>query len=191
VSREPPIEITLGVAIPKGERQRWLVEKVVELGVRRLVPLSTERSVAAPTESALARLRRAVIEASKQCGRNYLMEITPGQELAEFVRAPSGDLRWIAHPGGEPLSAIIRRTIFVECATGSASAFPRCHLAIGPEGGFAPDEIAAAQAAGWQLVELGPRILRVETACLHLVSIISMLRELQASSASGAPPPPS
>src|SRR5262245_41249970 len=65
-SRELPMRLTLAVALPKGERQKWLVEKATELSVTCLVPLITERGVAQPTDSALARLRRAVIEASKQ-----------------------------------------------------------------------------------------------------------------------------
>ena len=75
ISRELPLDMTLAVALPKGDRQKWLVEKLVELGVTRLVPLITERGVAQPVDSALARLKRGVIEASKQCGRNKLMEI--------------------------------------------------------------------------------------------------------------------
>ncbi|HEX5102258.1 MAG TPA: RsmE family RNA methyltransferase, partial [Pirellulaceae bacterium] len=63
VSRELPLELTLAVALPKGERQKWLVEKLTELGVTRLVPLVTERGVAQPTIGAVDRLRRSVIEA--------------------------------------------------------------------------------------------------------------------------------
>src|SRR5487761_1185914 len=76
IDRELSFELTLATALPKGDRQRWLVEKAVELGVRRLTPLVTERGVAQPTDKALTRLRRAVIEASKQCGRNRLMEVS-------------------------------------------------------------------------------------------------------------------
>ena len=65
VNRELPCPVTLGVALPKGDRQRWLVEKAVELGVTRLIPLETARSVAQPNAKAIERLRRAVIEASK------------------------------------------------------------------------------------------------------------------------------
>src|SRR5262245_31749149 len=70
ISREQPFSLTLAVALPKGDRQKWLVEKATELGVTQLVPLITEHGVAQPVESALERLRRSVIEASKQCGRN-------------------------------------------------------------------------------------------------------------------------
>ena len=76
VDRELPLLLTLGVALPKGDRQRWLVEKATELGVARIVPLLTERSNDRESPAALDKLRRAVIEASKQCGRNRLLEIT-------------------------------------------------------------------------------------------------------------------
>ena len=83
INREPRVELTLAVALPKGERQKWLVEKLTELGAARLVPLITERGVAQPVDAAVARLSRAVIEASKQCGRNRLMEIAPPREALE------------------------------------------------------------------------------------------------------------
>ncbi|MEO8496758.1 MAG: RsmE family RNA methyltransferase, partial [Planctomycetota bacterium] len=66
VDRELPFRLVIGVALPKGDRQRWLVEKLVELGVAELVPLVTIRSVAQPSGNALERLQRAVVEASKQ-----------------------------------------------------------------------------------------------------------------------------
>src|SRR5438552_543339 len=65
VSRELPFSLTLAVALPKGDRQKWLVEKTTELGVTRIVPLITDRGVAQPVESARDRLRRSVVEASK------------------------------------------------------------------------------------------------------------------------------
>ncbi len=85
VDREAACHLTLGVALPKGDRQKWLVEKATELGVARLVPLETERSVAQPSESTLQRLRRAVIEASKQCGRNRLMEVAAPRAWEDFL----------------------------------------------------------------------------------------------------------
>ncbi len=87
INRELPIDLTLGVALPKGERQKWLVEKAVEVGVTRMVPLRTERGVAQPVEQALSRLRRAVIEASKQCGRNRLLQIDEPQHWPDFLEA--------------------------------------------------------------------------------------------------------
>jgi len=161
VSRELPFALTLAVALPKGERQKWLVEKATELGVTRLVPLVTERGVAQPVEAALDRLRRTVIEASKQCGRNRLMEIAVPRRADDYLRSttPSAT-RLLADPAGQSLGQLHDQ--------------PRAgsdwHAAIGTEGGFSPGETAAATAAGWRLVSLGPRILRVETAALMLAA---------------------
>ena len=157
MDREAPIVVTLGVALPKGERQKWLVEKVVELGVARLVPLESERGVAQPVENALERLRRGVIEASKQCGRNRLMEIAAPRMWPAFLAdSQSAACRLVAHPGQQP-----RRW---------PAPSENAALAIGPEGGFTDDEVALAVARGWQVVDLGPRILRVETAAVALAA---------------------
>jgi 16S rRNA (uracil1498-N3)-methyltransferase len=160
VDREAARRVTLGVALPKGERQRWLVEKAVELGVARITPLETTRGVAVATDGALDRLRRAVIEASKQCGRNRLMEIAPPLAFADFLAAaPPTAERWFGHPGAPPAQRAIE------------SAGEELWGAIGPEGGFTDDECAVALAAGWTPVSFGPRILRVETAALAIAAL--------------------
>jgi 16S rRNA (uracil1498-N3)-methyltransferase len=159
ISRELPFSVTLAVALPKGDRQKWLVEKATELGVTRIVPLTTERGVAQPLDSALDRLRRSVIEASKQCGRNRLLEIaTPADAIAYFAAAPPSATRLLADPTGQPL------------ATTLLSRNQEIITAIGPEGGFSPAELSAAHSAGWLSVSLGNRILRVETAAIALAS---------------------
>jgi 16S rRNA (uracil1498-N3)-methyltransferase len=163
VNRESLVNLTLAVALPKGERQRWLIEKAVELGVAELVPLETERGVAQPSEGALDRLRRGVIEASKQCGRNRLMKICSTQSCRAFLAAPSDDgLRLLAHPGGAALRSAWPGTADFSGATVLA--------AVGPEGGFTYEEIGIAVAGGWTLVDLGSRILRVETAAIALAA---------------------
>jgi 16S rRNA (uracil1498-N3)-methyltransferase len=164
INREAPVKVALAVALPKGERQQWLVEKVVELGVAELIPLETKRGVAQPSEGALERLKRTVIEASKQCGRNQLMQIAAPQTWSQFVAAPhENNLRLVAHPGGMPLhDKHLQHT-----GTGTQQGLL---AAIGPEGGFTDDEISQAVAAGWQIVDLGPRILRVETAAIALAA---------------------
>jgi len=180
VDRELPTELTIGIALPKGDRQKWLVEKLVELGVTRLVPLVTDRSVARPLPSVLERLQRTVIEASKQCGRNRLMEVAGSQLWPALVQSASGvEHRWLAHPArgkttnnacprlstesSTRILPVLRRDRLEACATPIV-------LAIGPEGGFTDEEVGLATAAGWQLVDLGPRILRTETAALLLVA---------------------
>jgi 16S rRNA (uracil1498-N3)-methyltransferase len=163
VDRELPVEVALGVPLPKGDRQKWLVEKAVELGVARIVPLRTKRSVAQPVEQALTRLRRTVIEASKQCGRNRLMQIDDPQDWSHFVAANADvHCRLLAHPQSESETAavaIIPQDVPVL-------------LAVGPEGGFTDEEVALALAAGWRTLDLGPRILRVETAALLLTALV-------------------
>lgn len=151
--------VTLAVALPKGERQKWLVEKLTELGVARLVPLVTERGVAAATPAAIERLERAVIEACKQCGRDFLMEIGPPRSIAELVgAAPAGVPRIIATPGGGPFAAAIPPIASEILAL------------VGPEGGFTPDEVATARAAGCEPVSLGRHVLRVETAAIAVAA---------------------
>ena len=165
VDRELPVPLILGVALPKGDRQKWLVEKLVELGVTRLVPLRTARSVAQPVRQALERLQRTVIEASKQCGRNRLLELGDACDWSDFVSGTSaGAWRLIAHPA-------IRQG--KQESVTPAQRFPNAAqpesicLAIGPEGGFTEPEVELAQSHGWQTLDLGPRLLRIETAALY------------------------
>jgi 16S rRNA (uracil1498-N3)-methyltransferase len=164
VNRELSVKFTLAVALPKGERQRWLVEKAVELGAAAIVPLETGRGVAQPSDAALERLRRTVIEASKQCGRNRLLKIIAPQSWGTFIASlPDDNLRLLAHPGGAPL-----RTAWPQDATNLSA--PTVVAAVGPEGGFTDEEVVAAVTAGWRTVDLGPRILRVETAAIALAA---------------------
>ena len=160
IDRELPLSLTLGVALPKGDRQKWLVEKATELGVGRIVPLLTRRAVARPNEQTLNRLRRAVVEASKQCGRNRLMQIDEPESWPDFVAQTAGEPnRLLAHPGaGGQVAHQGKKT--------------ECILAVGPEGGFADEETAMALDAGWRAVDLGPRILRVETAAMLLAAMV-------------------
>lgn len=166
VDRELPRELTLAVALPKGDRQQFLVEKLTELGATRLVPLVTRRGVAQPVDSALARLRRRAIEASKQCGRNRLLEIAPAENWGDFVTTRESAARLVAHPTpGETKSAAARLA--------ELPADRPLVVAVGPEGGFSDDEIAAALAHGWQPLALGPRILRVETAAIAVAALVA------------------
>lgn len=187
VDRELPVRVTLAVSLPKGERQKWLVEKTVEVGVDCLVPLGTLRSVAQPVAQALARLRRGVIEASKQCGRNRLMEIAAPQSWPDLVAAtrdvPS---RILAHPESRrPSNDGDQATLSSPPAAAAQSPAPSFQLlgtaalpgpvlvAVGPEGGFSPEEVDLAVDAGWCTVDLGPRILRVETAAIVLATLVA------------------
>ena len=172
VDCELSFDLTVGCTLPKGDRQRFLVEKLVELGVTRLVPLQTERSVVRANESVCERLRRTVIEASKQCQRNRLLEVAGAMRLTEFLTsfdtAAAAGVRWLAHPDGKPCSEMRFEQPHVTHGP------PDVVLAIGPEGGFSADEIIAAEQGRWQIVSLGPRILRIETAAVSLAAKFSL-----------------
>jgi 16S rRNA (uracil1498-N3)-methyltransferase len=154
--------LTLAVALPKGDRQKWMVEKLTELGVARLVPLVTARGVAEATAAAQARLERVVIEACKQCGRDTLMEIGPAATIDSLASASPAARRLIALPTAAPLDAAAVRADGAEVIG-----------AIGPEGGFTPEEIAAADRDGFLPVSFGPHILRIETAAVALAAKLS------------------
>jgi 16S rRNA (uracil1498-N3)-methyltransferase len=161
--RELRLFLEVAVPLPRGDRAQFLVEKLTELGVSRLVLLRTARSVVAPREGKREKLERWVIEASKQCGRNVLMEIAPLTDWSSYCTAPSlPAIRWFAHPGMEHF------------ADKSGSAGGGAAVAVGPEGGFTDEEVGLAVTAGWQPVSLGPRILRVETAALVLAAVLAL-----------------
>jgi 16S rRNA (uracil1498-N3)-methyltransferase len=156
-ARELPFLLEVAAPLPKGDRAQFLVEKLTELGVTRFVPLSTHRSVVQPRENRLEKLQRHVIEASKQCGRNVLMAVEPAAEWEEYARRASlPAVRVLAHPGGSGKA---------EEQGGAGIA-----VAVGPEGGFTDDEVELARGADWRLLDLGPRILRVETAAIALAA---------------------
>ena len=166
VDRELDFDLHLAVALPKGDRSRWLVEKSVELGVRKIVPIECERSVVQVRPASLTRLEKAVVEASKQCGRNRLTEVSAPVSFSQWIeKKQAGAIKLIAHPDAtaEPLQNIIR-----------PKSEDTVQIAIGPEGGFTESEVAKAIAAGWKLVVLGNRRLRVETAALAAVAAIGL-----------------
>jgi 16S rRNA (uracil1498-N3)-methyltransferase len=207
IDRELPWNIVLGVALPKGDRGRWLVEKVTELGVARLVPLVSGRAGEHQSAAGLAKLRRAVIEASKQCGRNRLMDVDIPRRFDEWLEAVSPrHVRLIAQPGATPIAWVLgavslaqsgQRAVSGPNTAGQASSGTQTGIgeqassgtptgitiAIGPEGGFTSAEIATAKAAGWQAVGLGARTLRIETAALALVAAIVVQAEFPATDA--------
>jgi 16S rRNA (uracil1498-N3)-methyltransferase len=159
--RELSFPLEVAAPLPKGDRAQFLIEKLTELGATAFVPLRTRRSVVHPRETRLDRLQRYVIEASKQCGRNVLLDVRPLTDWDDYCRrADLPPACLLAHPGAdEPAPGDGR----LRSGQGYA-------LAVGPEGGFTDEEIDGARAAGWRLVGLGPRILRVETAALVLAA---------------------
>ncbi len=159
---KPDREIIVGTAVPKGDRFDWLIEKATELGVTRLIPLVTSRSVVDPRDSKLEKQRQAVIAACKQSRRNFLLEISPVMAWADFVKTEiTGRTSYIAHPTGERFHVALAETASIV-------------FAVGPEGGFKEDEVAMAVAAGATAVSLGACILRIETAVLAMAACASL-----------------
>lgn len=161
VDRELPLRITLAVALPPGDRQQWLVEKATELGVARVVPLLTQRS-GPVSDSMLNKLRRGVVEASKQCGRNRLLEVAEPVGWSNFVCECHPTARYIAEIGAAPFSPAME----------SANWLTEVVVAIGPVGDWTHEELALAQSNTWKPIGLGPRILRVETAAITLAAVL-------------------
>ena len=166
--RESTLPITLAQSIAKGERMDYTVQKAVELGVQRIVPIMSERSVVKLNQERqqkrLQHWRAVAVAACEQSGRNRLVQITEPQSFASWLSDYHPQQHhWILHPGAQ--QGLKTHTL------------PRHHirLLIGPEGGFSAAEIAAAEAAGYLSVHLGPRILRTETAAVVALAVIQTL----------------
>lgn len=160
--------IELATAVPKGDRTSWLIEKATELGANRWTPLRLTRSVVEPGEGKLGKLRQAVITACKQCGRNQLMEIGGAQSWTEWLSAATRrGVLFVAHPSGVS-------TVETSQKLATQNRSESYALAIGPEGGFTEIEIAAAAEAGAHIVNLGPHILRIETAAIAALAWLQL-----------------
>ena len=158
VDRESPLGVTLVQCIPRGDRMDFIVQKATELGVRRLVPVLSQRSVvrldAAQAEAKATHWRAVAVNACEQCGRTKLPEIDAPVPLVNYLGSTSAaPCRLVLHPDIEPSDMPARIEGSVE-------------IAIGPEGGFADEELEAFRLAGFVGVRLGPRILRTETAAI-------------------------
>lgn len=166
----PPVaDITLGIAIPKGALMELIVQKAVELGVRRIVPLITQRTIVRLQEKEIRakaeKWRRTALEACKQCGVNTLPVVEPPLAYdAWLARADAPELR--LQCAILPHARSLRETLEAGRAAGQRG----LALLIGPEGDFTLAEYAAGEAAGYLPVSLGGIILRVETAVFYAVS---------------------
>jgi 16S rRNA (uracil1498-N3)-methyltransferase len=157
---ESRLNLTLAVAILKGEKFDWVVQKAVELGVTKLVPLNTLRADARlkETEKRLTRWRKIALEAAKQSGRARLMAIEPPIDFEKFISAEKDTRILFAERGGDGFSAIE--------ATGKITAI------VGAEGGWEMSEIRAARENGFQIITFGGRILRAETAAISIAAVL-------------------
>lgn len=165
VERESPLSLTLAQGVSRGERMDWVVQKAAELGVSRLVPVLTERSVVRlDARQALSKQRHwqgIAIAACEQCGRDRVPEVAVPVPLPELLHglAPGGS-RLLLSPEGtatiaglDPLQASLT-------------------VLIGPEGGLSEGEQRAAHTQGFQALRLGPRVLRTETAAVAALAVL-------------------
>ncbi len=153
--------LTVIAAPPKAERLKWMVEKLTEIGVDRLILLQSERTVVTPAESRVDKLRSTVISACKQCRRNELMELSPIQTftsvLDDIISQRLPGQHFIAHPN-QPRS--------IHTATEDGAINCSRLLLIGPEGGFTDNELQAAIESRSKTLQWPSTILRVETAAV-------------------------
>ena len=171
VDRESPLAITLVQCVPRGDRMDFIVQKATELGVARIVPVLSQRSVVrldkAQAESKAIHWRAVAVSACEQCGRNRLPTIEAAQPLLNYLgeSSPGTGPRLVFEPESAPQAPTTALT-----PGGTANrAMADAEIAIGPEGGFASDELEAFRVAGFSQVGLGPRILRAETAAIAAV----------------------
>ncbi|HEY3862830.1 MAG TPA: 16S rRNA (uracil(1498)-N(3))-methyltransferase [Verrucomicrobiae bacterium] len=167
----PPWQITLVQAIPKGKMFDAIVQKSTELGAWRIVPLLSQRVTThlegESIEHKAAKWRQAAIEAVKQCGQRWLPQVEPPMTLPGWLaRADKFDLTLVAslQDDGRELRAIF--------PAGAGRPETVC-IWIGPEGDFAPEEMAAIKGAGALPITLGPLVLRSETAALTALAVIN------------------
>jgi 16S rRNA (uracil1498-N3)-methyltransferase len=154
------LNLTLAVALLKGEKFDLVVQKSVELGVAKFVPLATKRTDVKPKDAGKkhARWQKIALEAAKQCGRADLMKIEKPLVFEQFLASASGTKILFAERGGEAFEQI--------------KAGKKITAVIGPEGGWDDSEIEVAKIKGFQIVTLKGRILRAETAAISIASIL-------------------
>jgi 16S rRNA (uracil1498-N3)-methyltransferase len=200
-SNTPPLRcrITLGQAIPKGKNMELIVEKAVEIGASEIAPLLSERTIVdldpASAGQKQAKWRQVSIEAAKQCGQNWLPHVHAPRKLKDFFsdldsvaavydrrrhlessgahKAPlqqQFDLRLI---GSLQPDALHLKKILAEFSREHRHLPESVLMLIGPEGDFTPAELALAKSHGCRPITLGPIVLRVETAALYCLSVLS------------------
>lgn len=160
---ESPLQLELGIAISRGDRMDWVIQKATELGATRISPLTTLRTeVKLKGERAEKKLRhwqQVIIGACEQCGRNQLPQLQALASLESWLPGVNADRKFVLHH---------RDTSATKTDIRPTSAA----ILVGPEGGLNKDEIISAGQHGFEALTLGPRILRTETAPLAAIAIL-------------------
>jgi len=177
---EPKLKITLFQSIPKGNKLDFIVQKCTEIGISEIVPITTERTIVTldckKMKERTLRWQKIAQEAAKQSGRNSIPKVGPildfSQALKEFSdrRPQMGIIAWEMEEKNH-LREVLRSSV------GCGISHLRLAIFIGPEGGFAPEEVEEAKKVGVVPVTLGSRMLRTETAGL-VVAIVALYESL-------------
>lgn len=171
---ESPLELTLAVALLKGEKFDLVVQKATELGAARVVPVETKRADVRlrdprDTQRRIERWRRLTLEAAKQSGRAHVPAVEEPSGFARVIEAAprAHEARVLfAEGGGAPLDLLLTTTGERPAAIAAL---------VGPEGGWEDEEVAHARAHGWQIITLGGRTLRAETAAITVCALLQHL----------------
>lgn len=166
VNNESPLTITLLQGISRGERMDFALQKAVELGVTRIIPVATERCnvqlSAGRDEKRWAHWQGIVTSACEQSGRSMLPELSTVTQMADALMVNNLGCRLVLNPLAEKGFIALKKQENIT-------------LLIGPEGGLSEQEIEQAHAAGYQSVCFGPRILRTETATVAALAVVQTL----------------
>lgn len=161
---EPSVTVTLYQGLPKSDKLEWIIQKAVEMGVSEIVPVEMARSIAKMDKNndrKQQRWQRIATEAAGQSGRGRLPMVTAPLTFAEAAKRMTNERTIVFYEGGgKPVSALVDRS------TEAVS------IVVGPEGGFAPEEVALLCQNGAETATLGPRILRCETAPIAALGLI-------------------
>jgi 16S rRNA (uracil1498-N3)-methyltransferase len=170
--RESPVQITLAVGLPKGEKMDFIVEKATELGVQTIIPFASSYSVPKLDERKIVkrteRWQKIAVSAAKQCGRTHTPDISLLWEYRKLVSKPWPQTLKLLFWEKEQHQSLDQ----VRERQGDAKAVL---LAIGPEGGFTAEEAETARAQNFELIQLGRRILRAETAAVTAITLVQFL----------------
>jgi len=159
---ESPLEIHLGIAVSRGERMDWIVQKSTELGVTSLSPLSSEHSgvklAGDRADKKILHWQQIAFSACEQCGRNRPPVIHPLQAINLWLASTVAERKFVLHHRADNI--------------GTDHAPASIALLVGPEGGLSESEITAAAQAGYTALRLGPRVLRTETAPVAAIALL-------------------
>lgn len=163
IERESGLCLHLGIALSKGDRMDWVVQKSTELGVSTIAPLLSDRTEVRlnpeRTDKKLKHWQQIATSACEQCGRNRVPRVLPPQKLEQWLASVEADTRLVLD--------------HTAANTDPGSSTPASvALLVGPEGGLSTGEVNAAERAGFSSLQLGPRVLRTETAPLAAIAIL-------------------